>query len=268
MSSVNPPNVSKVLKSPAFKGRVKAIVADEAHLVVDWRGNHGEETLVDILGPLLEELRSKRLDFPLTIVYGNLETISNCFVYFSRGLGGKQNEPLNAPKVARNRLFTQFHAQYPEHERQRIVDELVKGKSKLIIIFDTVAFGIGLDIDNKRRVIHIGVPFTIEEYFQEAGRAGRDRLPAKAHVFYNSYDISQGKKQLSEVMRNYVQSKKCKREIILNYFRFKVPKRNGPLHECCDFHEEQCDCDDCIIATFSTIFEESTFQCDLAVTTE
>ena len=62
-------------------------------------------------------------------------------------------------------------------------------------------------------------------------------------------------------MRNYVQSKKCKREIILNYFGFKVPKRNGPLHECCDFH-------DCIIATFSTIFEESTFQCDLAVTTE
>ena len=53
----------------------------------------------------------------------------------------------------------------------------------------------------------------MEEYFQEAGRAGRDGLPAKAHVYYNSYDISKGKKKhLSQVMRYYMQKQKCKRE--------------------------------------------------------
>lgn len=57
----------------------------------------------------------------------------------------------------------------------------------------------------------------MEEYFQEADRAGRDGLPAKAHLYFNSYNISKGKKHFSETMRAYTQSKKCKREIILNY---------------------------------------------------
>ena len=137
------------------------------------RGNHGDEKLANILQPLVSDLRYRRLDFPLTIIYGTLETISSCYEYFSSHLQEEQYEPLGSPKLAQHRLFTQFHAQYPEHERQRIVDELVQGKSKLRIIFATVAFGIGLDIKNIRQVIHIGLPYTMEEYFQEAGRAGR-----------------------------------------------------------------------------------------------
>ena len=85
----------------------------------------------------------------------------------------------------------------------------------------------------------------MEEYFQEAGRAGRDRLSAKAHVYYNSYDILQAKKHLTQVMRNYVQKRKSKREMILGYFGFQVPTTRGPLHECCDYHEKICNCDDC-----------------------
>lgn len=94
------------------------------------RGNQGDEKLVNILDPLLKDLRSRRQDFPLTIIYGNLETITNCFSYFSSELGNEQYEPIDAPKLARNRLFTQYHAQYPEHERKRIVDELIQGKNK------------------------------------------------------------------------------------------------------------------------------------------
>lgn len=90
------------------------------------------------------------MDFPLTIVYSSLEIISSCYMYFSAHLGSEQYEPLGAENVARNRLFTQFHAQNPEHERQRIVDGLVQGNSKIRIIFATVAFGIGLDIPNIR----------------------------------------------------------------------------------------------------------------------
>ena len=80
--------------------------------------------------------------------------------------------------------FTLFHAQYPNHERQRIITQLASGTSKLRILFVTVAFGIGVDIQSIRQVIHIGVPYTMEEYFQEAGRCGRDGLPSKALVYY------------------------------------------------------------------------------------
>ena len=59
--------------------------------------------------------------------------------------------------------------EYPEHGRERIIQNLVSGQSKLRLLFVTVAFGIGVDIHDIRRIIHIGVPRTIEEYFQEAG---------------------------------------------------------------------------------------------------
>lgn len=220
------------------------------------RGNRTDE-LGNILDPIIKDLQAQRLGFPLTVIYGSLETISSCYSYFSEQLGIEQYEPLGAKKVARNRLFTQFHAQYPEHERVRIVDGLVKGDSKIRVIFATVAFGIGLDVPNIRRIIHISVPYSMEEYFQEAGRAGRDGLPAKAHIFFNSYDISKGKKHLSQVMRDYVSEQKCKREMILGYFGFPVPPASGPVHECCDYHEKVCDCDDCVLASVPHMFEET-----------
>ena len=201
------------------------------------QGSRGDE-LGNILDPLVQDLRAKRMDFPFTIVYGSLDTISSCYLYFSCNLGTEQCEPLGAENLAWNRLFSQFHAQYPEHERQRIVDGLVQGNSKIRVIFATVAFGIGIDIPNIRQIVHIGVPYTMEEYFQEAERAGRDGLPAKAHVYYNSYDISKGKTHLSQVMRDYVQKQECKREMILGYFGFQVPTVSGPPHQCCDYHQK------------------------------
>ena len=180
------------------------------------RPDRGDDKLDKILRPLVEELKKERLQFPLTVVFGNLETISSCYAYFSYAMKKAQYEPAGATPKAVNRLFTQFHAQYPQKEKDRIIDGLTSGTSKLRIIFATVAFGVGLDLKNVRQIIHVGVPCTMEEYFQEAGRAGRDGLPSKAHMFYNSYDISKARKHLSPVMREYVQSDKCKREMIMS----------------------------------------------------
>ena len=88
----------------------------------------------------------------------------------------------------------------------------------------------------------------MEDYCQEVGRAGRDGLPARADIYYNSYDISRSRKNMTDVMRNYVKSKECKRKMILNYFDHKVPSTQSPAHMCCDFHSAQCSCDDCLLA--------------------
>ena len=66
---------------------------------------------------------------------------------------GEQYHPVGASPVAKNRLFCQFHAQYPKHEREQIVKNLVEGTSKLQVLFVTVAFGIGIDL-KKHKTSH------------------------------------------------------------------------------------------------------------------
>ena len=121
-------------------------------------------------------MKTKRLEFPLAVIYGNLATVSECYLKANTIFGPLQYEPLNLSSTAADRCSLNFHAEYPEFKRERIVKELVAGTSKLRLLFVAIAFGIGVDIKNIRRVIHIGVPHTVEEFFQEAGCSGRDGL--------------------------------------------------------------------------------------------
>ena len=188
------------------------------------------------------------MNTPLTLVYGTLEVVSESFHYLSIKLGYNQYHPLGSEHIAANRLFKQYHAQYPEHERNRIVDGLLSGNSALRILFVTVAFGIGIDLKNIR-IIHIGVPYSMEEYFQEIGRAGRDGHPATAALYHNSNDVPKRRKAMSDVMRNYVTSThECRREMILKYFGYSSCVHTfDPVHNCCDYHKSKCkcECDSC-----------------------
>ena len=83
------------------------------------RSSKGEDKLLAILEPLITELKVKRLDFPLTLIYDSIATISNCYSITSKMLGPLQYEPIGSCTVAANRMFTMFHALYPDHERQR-----------------------------------------------------------------------------------------------------------------------------------------------------
>ena len=76
-------------------------------------------------------------------------------------MGKEQYERIDALPKAENRLFSQFHAQYPLQEKERIIikiDGLTLGKSKLRIAFATVAFGVGLDLKDITQIIHVGLP--------------------------------------------------------------------------------------------------------------
>ena len=92
----------------------------------------------------------------------------------------------------------------------------------------------------------MGVPYTMEEYYQEAGRAGRDGLPSEAIVYYNCHDISKAKRGLQDTMIKFVKSRtECKRKLILQYFGHSAPKRSDDGHSCCDYHRSICTCELC-----------------------
>ncbi len=79
-----------------------------------------------------------------------------------------------------------YHAGLPSDERARIQDDFISGRSNAIVA--TNAFGMGIDRADVRQVIHFSLPGSLEAYYQEAGRAGRDGKPARAVLLYDPRD--------------------------------------------------------------------------------
>jgi len=89
-----------------------------------------------------------------------------------------------------------FHAGLPNSDKNRKQDEWKKGKTRVIV--STNAFGMGIDKPDVRTVIHIEPPDSLEAYFQEAGRAGRDEKTAYAVLLYNKMDGAKLKRRIPD----------------------------------------------------------------------
>jgi len=101
----------------------------------------------------------------------------------------------------------------PETRRQLLVDFL---HDRVPVMVATSAFGMGIDKPDVRRVIHWGPPATLEAYYQEAGRGGRDGARAECTILWKAADFTWADRD--PAMRRYVQARLCRRRMLLEYF--------------------------------------------------
>jgi ATP-dependent DNA helicase RecQ len=162
-------------------------------------------------------------------------------------LSRRRVEEVAAWLCAKGRVALPYHAGLDPAMRERNQDRFLTGEG--VIMVATVAFGMGIDKPNVRFVAHLDPPKSLEAYYQETGRAGRDGLPADAWMTYGLQDVTalialldgvnlderqrRIERQKLEALLGYCETPSCRRQVLLGYF-------GEPDHPPCG------NCDNCL----------------------
>lgn len=207
-------------------------------------------TQLNLVDPLIVVRSFDRPNIRYTVVEKyNLTDQIVSFIETQKGNSGiiycasrSKVEDMTTRLAARGFSVAAYHAGLTNQQRQQAQEAFLKDDIQIIVA--TVAFGMGINKPNVRFVVHADCPRSIEAYYQETGRAGRDGVPAEVMLLFNANDLSWYRQQISEkmegqhkdvefhkidAMQSFAQSLTCRRIVLLNYFG---EQRHEPCNNC------------------------------------
>ena len=148
-----------------------------------------ESSWSDYLKDDAEVLKSCRLDTQRRIYFcRTIEMVCRLYEVFENYLGAEAYVT-SSSFTPENRLFAMYHSESAKSVKEAVLRSLIKEDGTVRRVFATQSLSMGVDCPNIREVVFWGPPKTIDEYFQEAGRAGRDGLRASALLLFSTTQL-------------------------------------------------------------------------------
>ena len=215
------------------------------HEPVEVRGKIFRKNLHITVEPRVKDGKKQLLEF-----LANFKNESGIVYAFSR----KQTEALAVFLHTNGIKARPFHAGLPAHVKEDTFKAFVRDEIQVVVA--TIAFGMGIDKSNIRFVVHMNLPKTIENYYQEIGRAGRDGLESDVLLLYSGSDVVMQREFIEQLeespykqnafnkieqISRYATMEECRHNYIATYFEDDIENCKDACDNCSAPESKQSD---------------------------